>query len=157
MFVCLKTMHNVWRWQQNFEKRNNHVTKTKQLLHAVIWGPWVLCTFGGKWHPRLCLVLFSPLGVQNAMDPVIACNVDHCKSWYYISAIILFLLTFDWKMLMVQSSRKSSLLKSSQVTSYFCSSQVKSKVIFAQVKSSHNSVSHIITWIKLTPMMLWQT
>ena len=44
--LCILIVNNVWRWQHNFEKRNN------QLLHPVIWGPWVLYTLRGKWHPR---------------------------------------------------------------------------------------------------------
>ena len=46
----------------------------KTIVARCDWGPWVLYTLGGKWHPRLRLGAISPSGVQNAMDPVTACN-----------------------------------------------------------------------------------
>ena len=70
---------NIWRWQQNFEKRKIMLPSqgiTKQLLHAVI-GVHRFCTPSGEngtlGSPR---VPSSPSGVQNAMDPVTVCNIN---------------------------------------------------------------------------------
>ena len=41
--------NNVWRWQQNFEKRNNNYTKVKQNNCCTLWlGSIVLYTLGGS-------------------------------------------------------------------------------------------------------------
>ena len=61
--------NNIWRWQQNFEKRNNSYmyTKilTKQLLHAVTWVHG-FCTPSSAISPLGCTKRHGPVTAYNA-------------------------------------------------------------------------------------------